>query len=421
MNRLGKHWIAALFSVAFFGAGGVFAQGATGTLTDKRDGKTYKTVKIGSQTWMAENLNYETDSSWCNSDRDFYCEKYGRLYNWGPTKKICPAGWHLPMRYEWDDLARLAAGGVWAVNEEGRTIGWEGAARALKAKSGWDDYNGVSGNGTDDYGFSALPGGCYIQTGQDPPPPPGSYAYWWTAESKSCQGSAYAWAVNNAYIVPDEAIVSTRGGSALSVRCVMGDAPPPPPGLEAYTPAGNSAQTIVDARDGRKYRTVEIGGKKWMAENLNHKTGKSQCYGNKDANCAIYGRLYDWNTAKKACPAGWHLPSSEEWDALFEAVGVGVAGKALKAKRGWDNKGNGTDDYGFSALPGGSWYSSASRPPGGYNNDIGDDGNWWTASKSDGEGYKNAAFYLNMNRYDENIGGGDRSIDNMYSVRCAGD
>jgi len=112
---------------------------------------------------------------------------------------------------------------------------------------------------------------------------------------------------------------------------------------------------FTDSRNGQKYRAVKIGGKTWMAHNLNYQTGKSWCYENSADSCVKYGRLYDWETAKMACPAGWHLPSDQEWENLVDAAEkVGMIGKKLRAT-GWDDPDDdiGTDEYGFSILPGG--------------------------------------------------------------------
>jgi len=140
---------------------------AIGSITDTRDGQTYKTVKIGAQTWMAENLNYETADSYCYNDSAKYCEKYGRLYTWAaamdsagtwssngkgcgyektctptyPVRGVCPEGWHLPTEAEFDTLF-TAVGGLFT-------------GKVLKSTSGWVE----NGNGTDDYSFSALPAG----------------------------------------------------------------------------------------------------------------------------------------------------------------------------------------------------------------------------------------------------------------------
>jgi len=120
-----------------------------GTFTDPRDGKVYKTVKIGEQVWLAENLNYEIEGSLCYDNDTANAKKYGRLYYWDMAMKACPPGWHLPSKKEWLVLVKKA------VDESGN----EGEGKYLKAKSGWNDYKGKSGNGTDEFGFSALPGG----------------------------------------------------------------------------------------------------------------------------------------------------------------------------------------------------------------------------------------------------------------------
>jgi uncharacterized protein (TIGR02145 family) len=115
--------------------------------------------------------------------------------------------------------------------------------------------------------------------------------------------------------------------------------------------------SLTDSRDGKHYRTVRIGDRTWMAENLNYATpvcGSSWCYGNRASYCAIYGRLYDWCAALSSCPAGWRLPSYEDWrDLIQTAGGLEVAGENLKSQTSWNDNGNGTDEFGFSALPSG--------------------------------------------------------------------
>ena len=120
-----------------------------GTFTDSRDGKTYKTVKIGNQTWMAENLNYRTSSgSWCYDDNNSNCDKYGRLYNWEAAKHACPNGWHLPTKSEFEILLSNYGG-------EGKSsykaLIPTGSSDFSALFGGWrnDDgnYNFVGGNG----------------------------------------------------------------------------------------------------------------------------------------------------------------------------------------------------------------------------------------------------------------------------------
>jgi len=181
MRGLGRLLLAAVLLV-----GSVYAQ-QKGTVTDSRDKQTYKTVKIGKQTWMAQNLNYQTGNSWCYGGDNSNCDKYGRLYDWKTARTVCPAGWHLPSRNDWDDLGR-AAGGERKPDDKGM-INWDGAGKKLKARSGWNNRkDGSSGNGTDDFGFSALPGGLRSSDGDVNDV--GDYGRWWTAEEYS-SGFAY--------------------------------------------------------------------------------------------------------------------------------------------------------------------------------------------------------------------------------------
>ena len=116
-----------------------------------------------------------------------------------------------------------------------------------------------------------------------------------------------------------------------------------------------SSNTLKDSRDGKTYKTVKIDNRVWMAENLDYETANSIC--GEMEYLTVSGCLYSWDKAKTACPVGWRLPSQAEWNTLIEFVGdSATAGKILKATNTWSDKGrykDGTDDYGFTALPGG--------------------------------------------------------------------
>jgi uncharacterized protein (TIGR02145 family) len=106
--------------------------------------------------------------------------------------------------------------------------------------------------------------------------------------------------------------------------------------------------SFTDPRDGRVYKTVTIGTQTWMAENLAYKAN-SGCWASNDDtnNVAKYGYLYDWETAKVVCPAGWHLPTDAEWKKLIDFLGgESIAGTKLKSAADWD----GTNISGFTAL-----------------------------------------------------------------------
>lgn len=132
---------------------------------------------------------------------------------------------------------------------------------------------------------------------------------------------------------------------------------------------GKPADSFVDSRDGKTYKAVKIGNQTWMAENLNYATSSgSWCYGGNSSNCDKYGRLYDWETAKKVAPPGWHLPSKEEWETLLKDLG----GQGSTAYSQMIPGGS----SGFFALFGGWRYN------GGNFGSVGSGANFWSSSEN---------------------------------------
>jgi uncharacterized protein (TIGR02145 family) len=194
-----------------------------GVLTDSRDGKKYRTVKIGSQIWMAENLNYAASGSRCYDNKPENCKKYGRLYNWTTAmtlpfsceettcsnriqtkhRGVCTSGWHLPSHAEW---------GVLMATVDGE----EAAGKKLKAKSGWNKYKGKSGNGTDEFGFFFFSGGSGSSDGSFYSV--GYRGLWWSA-SEDISYYAYRRDMNydNDYAYWD----NSHKSGLFSVRCVQ--------------------------------------------------------------------------------------------------------------------------------------------------------------------------------------------------------
>ncbi|MCL1967416.1 MAG: hypothetical protein FWF67_06000 [Fibromonadales bacterium] len=125
---------------------------------DPRDGKKYVYVTIGTQTWMAENSDYAPESK-CYDNKPDNCDKYGRLYEPDRAWLACPIDWHLASKTDWSVLMESINSSC-SPAPSARDMNCFGAGTKLKATSGWGDYNGKSGNGSDNYGFSALPGGA---------------------------------------------------------------------------------------------------------------------------------------------------------------------------------------------------------------------------------------------------------------------
>lgn len=106
----------------------------------------------------------------------------------------------------------------------------------------------------------------------------------------------------------------------------------------------------------RYYKTIEIAGNTWFAQNLNYNTEGSYCYDDKEENCYLYGRLYTWEAAQNACPTGWHLMTAEEFSSLLDAYESDAT--KLKSSKGWYYDKNGSDYLGFAVTPGGYYNGS---------------------------------------------------------------
>jgi len=176
------------------------------TVTDSRDGKTYRIVKIGSQTWMAENLNFNANGSRCHKDRADACARFGRLYDWNTAMSACPAEWRLPSLSDWQTLVNFAGGN-------------ETAGDKLKAKGGsWLKNRDGRIGGTDDYGFSALPGGHFFGPSHDRTEFSGTgiHGTWWTAAHSGGSASVRGMGHSNGIVGRAENFKS----DLVSVRCI---------------------------------------------------------------------------------------------------------------------------------------------------------------------------------------------------------
>ena len=400
---------------------------AANTLKDLRDGKVYKTVTIEDQIWMAENLNYEVENSFCYKNSADSCAKYGRLYTWTaamdsvrtgcgnglmcsptlPVQGACPSGWHLPSNSELSTLI-MAAGGPLVAGEH------------LKAGTDW--YR--TGRGTDAFGFTALPAGWSDGEGFYNV---GNVAHFWSSSERD---STYVYSMSLDYSLKDASMGFSGKGAAFSVRCLKDGSPAVVSSSSGFAISSSSVASsssvkiawackrntsddceydrLTDDRDGQTYKTVKIGEQWWMAENLNYASlqptdsldSTSFCYRNNPSNCEEYGRLYLWSAVmdsaatwsengkgcgygavctpttpvRGVCPAGWHVPNRDEVMELIDAVGgIGVAGEMLVSEyAGCIDQ---VDLYGFTFLPSGRIMSD------GDWDDLGLYGYMWTTTE----------------------------------------
>ncbi len=366
--------------------------------TDKRNFGEIREINIGSQVWMAENLDVSTfsngdsiveaksDEEWwaySNSGTPAWCYfvkntldsgeltwKYytndsddkkiaGRLYNWfavNDSRGLAPAGWHVPSDLEWDSLVNYTGG---------RNVAW---AR-LKSTTDWPEYE----CGTNSSGFEAIPNGMRGRNVSSET----NRAVWWSSsviENDVARSFTLGYQYNH--------VTYSRKGDGLSVRCVK-DSP-----FRSQTKGSeqvNSRESNLTADESlsTKLREVKIGDQIWSTTNLDvacFKNGDSIpeaktlsqwsafgnamepvcCYYNFDISKGkIYGRLYNWYAIKDPrglAPEGWHVPSNEEWRELANYLGEGAAIKMRSKGR--------NPKPGFAFIPA-SNSSNFSGPPGG--------------------------------------------------------
>ena len=173
-------------------------------------------------------------------------------------------------------------------------------------------------------------------------------------------------------------------------------------------------QSFTDPRDGQAYKIVQIGNVTWFAQNLNYEIDGSVCPEGDCRNCDKYGRLYTWKVAQNVCPEGWLLPDSLDLAKLVEqAGGESHAGDALKSTDGWFKKGNGSDAFGFKALPAG-YRGAVYEGEGGAYDGIGGYAYFWSATETlDG-----LAYYLFLDFSSKAAGLNAFGKGDSRSVRC---
>lgn len=504
-----------------------YSTNAGHSFTDERDGQVYKTLNIGSQTWMAENLNYgvwrnnERDVSdngivekYCANNDEEQCGVYGGLYTWdelmgySTTESdpgICPEGWHVPANGEWKAL-ELSLG---MSQEEADLLAlWRGTDQGTQLKAGgssgfdvimagkrkpdgtaviageyatfWTStqlynrtfftrekgiFSSIYDNRENGFSLRCVKNNSdYLGSGNTWEPDisePGTYTFYATQTLNGVESEKTAltvtilpaarpdlggpYALNNVNSVTLDAgggydsykwstgalsrtiTVNQPGVYSVTVKNAGGcsgtsfaevtmslDAPIAEDvsvcegdmntilsatGTNLRWYSSNEDGVLLDNRDGKSYKTVNINGQIWMAENLNYGTrisndisagdndvAEKYCANNSEDQCSVYGALYSWDElmdyseeegSRGICPEGWHVPSHEEWKRLETNLGMSDPdANAIAQWRGTDQgsqlKTGGSS--GFNALMGGK------RKPDGTTAAVGTWASFWTST-----------------------------------------
>ena len=387
-----------------------------GKLVDPRDGNKYGVAQINGVYWMTENLRYADSSSmenlkgnsWCHED-DKNCSKFGRLYSWTAAmdadKKfisskyvsaanpqgICPSGWRLPTRTDWSNL----------INFVSSQNGGEGSGTSIKSTDSWNKSDTANAP-TNRFGFNAKASGrrnndgeTFLNTGR--------IAVFWTSEDMDA-GTAYGMQLR--HDVNDLQQGNFYKDHGLSVRCManLGDVKITGSLDSSYLDKIPHHYGSLKYGD-ETYRTVDINGLTWMADNMNYELNGSHCYKDDKNNCKEYGRLYTLELAKKVCPENWRLPTANDFAKLTQFAKTNAA---LRSSTGWTDKASkGLNFWGFDAKPAGG------RDSGDYF-DLKTSAYFWI----NGESTSGNASVMWINYYESAPITKTHSVSNEFSVRC---
>ena len=216
--RIPFHTSLAIVSLAFL------LSACSESFSDPRDGQSYDVVMIGGLTWLAENLNFETTGSFCPDGDSRNCKRLGRLYTWAEAKTVCPEGWRLPMKADFEALVNAASGDAAQFHNGNSDAVSNKVGEALKSRDGWFK----KGNGSDEFGFNALPAGYRgaITKADDGAivggkfDGIGGYAYFWSATEDSENPESNAYYLFLSFSSDAASLNSFAKEDYRSVRCV---------------------------------------------------------------------------------------------------------------------------------------------------------------------------------------------------------
>ncbi|HLF33663.1 MAG TPA: fibrobacter succinogenes major paralogous domain-containing protein, partial [Cyclobacteriaceae bacterium] len=362
-----------------------------------------KTVMIGEQTWMVKNLDVstfrngdtipeaKTAEEWIKAGQEgrpawsyFYndtenSKKYGKLYNWyavSDPRTLAPQGWHIPGNDEWLMLSKALI---------------ENVGAKMKSRSGWEN----KGNGTNESGFTGLPGGWRDSAGEFRDI--GYIGAWWSSSEIDALNATYWDVTENESQFYNSNTIKTEGHY---IRCVSGE-------TVSSVAETDQAEIVESEGETLNIKSAKIGSQVWMSENLDvsrfrngdeipelengdewesagRESRPAWCYYNNDPEYGKkFGKLYNWhavNDPRGLAPEGWHIPTNDEWAELNDYLGD-YAGFKMKSVSDWkvsvnesEHVGNGDNSSGFNGLPGGK-RGFASHHGFTYSGEF---GYWWS-------------------------------------------